>query len=90
MILNYLPLIHGLIKAFLFLESAGSNEVNPDSALRCMEDIASSLLTLEETDQLALRLHLEKIADEERDPAYKAFVRAMSDNIGLSTPKLLP
>jgi len=85
MIQNYLPLIRGIIDAFLFLESADPNEVNPDSAVRCMENIASSLLTLEESDQLALRAHLEKIADEEQEPAYKAFVRALPDNIGLAS-----
>lgn len=86
MIQNYFPLIRGIIDAFLFLESSGPDEVNPDSAVRCMENIASSLLALGESDQLALRTHLEKIADEEQDPAYKKFVRALPDNIGLASP----
>ncbi len=85
MIHNYFPLIRGIINAFLFLESAGPNEVNPDSAVRCMEDIASSLLGLERSDQLALRSHLEKMADEEQDPAYRNFVRALPDHIGLAS-----
>jgi hypothetical protein len=51
-----------------------------------MENIASSLLALEEPDQLALRSHLERIADEEQDVAYKNFVRALPDNIGLALP----
>ncbi len=86
MIQNYFPLIRGMINAFLFLESAGPNEVDPDSAVRCMEDIASSLLALEESDQLALRSHLERIADEEQDLAYRDFVRALPDKIGLASP----
>ncbi len=86
MIQNYLPLIRGIIDALLFLESAGPNEVDPDSAVRCMENIASSLLALEESDQLALRSHLERIADEEQDLAYKNFVRALPDKIGLASP----
>lgn len=86
MIQNCLPLIRGVINAFLFLESAGPNEVDPDSAVRCMEDIASSLLALEESDQLALRSHLETIADEEQDLAYRTFVRALPDRIGLASP----
>jgi hypothetical protein len=86
MIQNYFPLIRGIIDALLFLESAGPNEVDPDSAVRCMENIASSLLALEESDQLALRSHFERIADEEQDLAYKNFVRALPDNIGLASP----
>ncbi len=86
MIQNYFPLIRGMINAFLFLESAGPNEVDPDSAVQCMEDIASSLLALEESDQLALRSHLERIADEEQDLAYRDFVRALPDKIGLASP----
>jgi hypothetical protein len=85
MIQNYVPLIRGVINAFLFLESAGPNEVDPDSAVRCMEDIASSLLALEESDQLALRSEIENIADEEQEPAYKNFVRALPDKIGLAS-----
>jgi hypothetical protein len=86
MIQNSLPLVHGIIDALLFLESSGPDEVNPDSAVRCMENISSSLLTLEQSDQLALRSHLEKVADEAQDPAYRDFVRALPDMIGLASP----
>ena len=85
MIQNYFPLIRGIINAFLFLDSAGPNEVNPDSAVRCMEDIASSLLALQKSDQLALRSHLDKIADDEQDIAYRNFIRALPDKIGLAS-----
>ncbi len=84
MIQNYFPLIRGIINAFLFLESAGPDEVDPDSAVRCMEDIASSLLVLEKPDQLELRSHLEKMADGEENVAYRNFVRALPDKIGLA------
>ena len=85
MIQNYLPLIQGLINAFLFLECSGANEVNPDAAVRCMEDISSSLLTLGQSDQLALKSHLVKIAAESQDRAYSDFVRALPDMIGLAS-----
>jgi hypothetical protein len=45
---NYIPLIHAIINALLFLESAGDDEIDPDSAVRCMEHMAASLLTLDE------------------------------------------
>jgi len=85
-ITNDVPLIYAMIDAFLFLESAGPDQVDPDSAVRCMENMASNLLTLSEADQLALRAYLERIADDHSDPAYTKFVRAMPDAIGLATP----
>lgn len=85
---DYIPLILGVIDAFLFLESSGPDEVDPDSAVRCMECISSSLLRLRRSDQLALRLHLSAIADEATEPAYRDFVRALPDMIGLTAPPL--
>ena len=76
MIQNYLPLIHGIIDAFLFLESAGEDEVDPDSAVRCMENISSSLLALETSDQLALRRTLGRLRTRGRLP----HTGASSDN----------
>jgi hypothetical protein len=84
MIQDHLPLIRGLIEALLFLENSGDDEVDPGSAVRCMENIAAALLALSLADQIELRLDLNKIADESAEP-YKSFVRAMPDNIGLAS-----
>jgi len=86
MIQDHLPLIRGLIEAFLFLENSGPDEVNPDSAVRCMENISADLLALSLADQIELRLHLNKIADESEHTPYKNFVRALPDMIGLASP----
>jgi hypothetical protein len=87
---DHLPLIRGLIEAliaaFLFLESSGPNEVDPGSAVRCMENVSADLLALSLADQIELRLHLNKIADESEDIPYKNFVRALPDMIGLASP----
>lgn len=83
---NYLPLIHAIIDALLFLETAGPNEVDPDSAVRCMENIASSLLALERSDQLELRMHFERLAEEGQTFSYQEFVRELPDSIGLASP----
>jgi hypothetical protein len=77
--------MEGLITAFLFLENSGPDEVDPGSAVRCMENISASLLALSRADQIELRLHLNKIADESED-AYKDFIRAVPDMIGLASP----
>ena len=80
-----MPLIRALIDALLLLEFSGPDEINPDTAVRGMENIASSLLTLEESDQLILRADLERIADKAEDQAYKTFVRSLPDLLGLTT-----
>ncbi|MBE7461970.1 MAG: hypothetical protein HS116_00635 [Planctomycetes bacterium] len=85
MIKNNLPLIHGLIDAILLLESSGPDEINPDTAVRGMENIASSLLALQPSDQVALRKELEQIASEAQDHAYRNFVKELPDMIGLAT-----
>lgn len=85
MIKDDLPLIHALIAAFLLFESCGPDEVNPDTAVRGMENMASSLLALEQSDQLALRAKLEQIAEDARDQAYRGFVYALPDMIGLAS-----
>lgn len=83
---DYLPLVHALIDAFLLLESAGPDEVDPDTAVRGMENIASSLLALQESDQVALRVELEQIAAHALDQAYRDFVHGLPDMIGLALP----
>lgn len=82
-----LPLIRALIDALLLLEFAGPDEINPDTAVRGMENIASSLLALEETDQLSLRAQLEQLADAEQDQAYANFIRSLPDMLGLASAK---
>jgi hypothetical protein len=79
-----LPLIHALIDAFLLLESSGPSEVNPDTAVRGMENMASSLLALEQSDQLVLRGKLEQVAERAQEQSYKDFVFALPDMIGLA------
>jgi hypothetical protein len=79
-----LPLVHALIDAFLLLESSGPDEVNADTAVRGMENMTSSLLALDHSDQLDLRATLEHIAENAREQAYKDFVRALPDMIGLA------
>ncbi len=80
---NYLPLIQALIDALIVLEFAGSDEINPDTAVRAMEHIAASLSTLDPADQLLLRGHLHQIAADAQDHAYKEFISSLPDVLGL-------
>jgi hypothetical protein len=51
-----------------------------------MENIASSLLALDKSDQLALRSHFETIAEASQDASYAKLVRELPDSIGLASP----
>lgn len=82
---NDLPVIEALISAFLLLEHSGPDEVNPDTAVRAMENMAWNLLNLSEDDQRLLRVKLEKIAAEAEDSGYREFVRGLPDMIGLAS-----
>lgn len=86
MIGNSEPLLRALIEACLLLESCGSDEIDPDTAVRGLENIAGSLLKLADADQLALRAELERIARTSDDQSYRGFVASLSDMIGLASP----
>jgi hypothetical protein len=81
---NFLPLVQALIDALLLLEFAGPDEINPDTALRGMENISSSLLTLDPDDQTILRESFFQIAEESQDQAYSQFVRSLPDLLGIA------
>ena len=49
----------------------------------CMENMASSLLTLSKPDQLA-RTYLETFTGDDSDGLYTRFVRAMPEMVGLA------
>jgi hypothetical protein len=83
MIHNTRPLINAIIAALLFIESSSDDEVDPDSAVRCMENISANLLALDDSDQLKLRSEFLKIAGESKDEPYSKFVRELPDMIGL-------
>lgn len=81
---DHLPLVHAIIDALLFFESAGSDEVNPDSAVRCMENMTSSIQSLQIADQQSLRKDMAKIAQSSDDSAFKSFVESVPEMLGLA------
>jgi len=52
---NYVPLCLALIDALLVLETSAPTEIDSDIAVRGMENMSSSLLMLDDDDQLELR-----------------------------------
>lgn len=82
--MNLAPLVQALVDALALFEFAGPDEIDPDTAVRGMEHVASSLQTLSEEDQRLLRAEFEKLAAECSDATHAAFIRALSDSIGLA------
>lgn len=76
-------LVSALVDALRFLEFSSDEEVNPDSAVRCMENIASNLLKLDIEKQVALRAIFLRLSElpEEDDPE---FVSGIPDMAGLA------
>ena len=59
-------LIEALAEAFLFLESADDSEVDPDLAVRTMENMTWHIHKLSTADHIALRKRMEhKFADDD-------------------------
>jgi hypothetical protein len=80
-----LPLLNCLVEAFMFLECSGDDEVNPDSAVRCLENMASILSGMDAQNQIELRRQLQKMAQHGRSEAYREFVHSLPDHIGLAS-----
>jgi hypothetical protein len=45
------PLLKGIIAAMMFLEHSGPDEVAPDSAVKCLENMSHELLQLAGADR---------------------------------------
>jgi len=77
------PLCLALIDALLVFESAQPNEVDPDVAVRAMENMSASLQALSDADQIELRGMFEGIAEREEDERFRQFAVSVPDMMGL-------
>ena len=80
---NLVPLCMAIIDALFVFETSGSDDVDPDVAIRAMENIGSSLQQLDEADQRELRQLLYDIAERAADLPYGEFVKSVPDMLGL-------
>jgi hypothetical protein len=82
---SLVPIVDALITAFLFLETCGDDEVDADSAVKCMENMSACLLELPQSGQLELRELLREMAANSDDQAYSKFVAEFADKVGLES-----
>ncbi|MEM9204018.1 MAG: hypothetical protein AAGC53_20450 [Actinomycetota bacterium] len=80
---NQMPLVEAVVRALLLLETSSEREIDPDVAVRGMEDIAASLLALDEEDQRLLRTALFALSASTEEPSYRRFIAGVGDMIGL-------
>lgn len=73
-----------LIEAFLVLENSSDDEIQPDIAVRAMENISSSLLSMAPADQVDLRQRMTAIGENSDDHSYRQFASSLPDMIGLA------
>jgi hypothetical protein len=72
-----------LIAAFMVLETSGNSDIDPDVAVRGMENIAYSLLRMDPAGQAALRARFVAIGQASDDAPYRSFAMTLPDMIGL-------
>ena len=71
-----------IVDVAVFLEFSDADVVNEDSAVAMLEQIASELQCMENTEQESLALQFKELASQYGDK--RAFVESLSDTHGLA------
>ncbi|MET8353630.1 MULTISPECIES: hypothetical protein [unclassified Micromonospora] len=79
-------LIESLLACLAFLEQSDSDTVDPDSAIRALEDVAYPLQSLSDADRRSLLAMFERVAAEETDTGWREFIRLQPRGLGLMAP----
>jgi hypothetical protein len=77
------PLVKAIVAALMLLEDSGDDEINPDTAVRGMENIAHELLVLTDDERAEFINLVEEVASAETDERYAAFTRRVPQMIGM-------
>jgi hypothetical protein len=82
--MNQEPLVKAIAAALVLLEQSGDDEIDPDVAVRGMENIAHELLALPEEDRAEFVEVIERIASAESSVPYANFLRDIPRSIGMA------
>lgn len=77
------PLVRALVSVMMLLENSDASEVDPDVAVRGMENLSHELLKLNSADRSEFVSIVTKIAESERQPSVANFVRSLPFMLGL-------
>ena len=78
-----LPLAEAVLYLMAFLELADDDTVDPDSAVRALENANADLLRLSQEQREALAAHAVRLAERESEPQMVEFLRGFADAGGL-------
>lgn len=78
-----MAVLDGLLSCLAFLEHSPDDVVDPDAAVRALEDAVHPLLLLSAEEQAALVALLHERAEAEPDPGWQAFIGGLPSALGL-------
>jgi len=78
------PLVNAVIAAMMLLEECGPDEIDPDTAVRGLENMGHELLKLTGDDRTEFLALLERMAEAADDPRTERFIRSIPFSIGMS------
>jgi hypothetical protein len=81
--MNSEPLLKAIIAAMMFIERSGPDEVDPDSAVKCLEQMSYELLQLAGADRKEFLKLVERVADQMPEERYAGFIREIPRMTGM-------
>jgi len=82
--LNPEPLVRAIIGAMMLMEHSGPEEIDPDTAVRGLDNMGHELLRLPESDRSAFLALLERLAASAADEPTARFIRSVPFSLGMS------
>lgn len=83
--MNPEPLVRAIIAALMLMEQCGPEEINPDTAVRGLENMGHELLQLSASDRSEFLALLERLAGSATDEPTAKFIRSVPFSLGMST-----
>jgi hypothetical protein len=77
------PLLKAIIAAMMFLEHSGPDEIDPDSAVKCLENMSYELLQLAGSDRREFLELIERIANQMPEERQRGFIRDIPRMTGM-------
>ena len=77
------PLLKAIIAAMMFLEHSGPDEVDPDSAVKCLENMSYELLQLAGSDRKEFLELIERVANQMPEERQRGFIRDIPRMTGM-------
>ncbi len=81
--MNVEPLVNAVVAAMMVLEESEPEQVDPDTAVRGLENIGYELLKLSGDDRLEFMQLLERMARAVDDDRTARFMRALPFSVGM-------